>query len=340
MGTQWTSQDPGAGATGALNGLAAQLSGDAGGLDSGVTEVEGVLGIFPDAWSGLSAAAAAARVEGLRTEARALGDAAETAALTLRRYADEVDAIKHLAEEQIRIREITRRRMAGIQVELRANRSTLLEVTLKAELRDTLSLHAVAVSRLSGLAERRQSADSSVLVALRTVIAATWDVPPGEWPNERTSEQQSSYTYDKEHLIYPTGRGHSARELMDLFKAHPDKIFPFPAEGSPRGFRDGEVFELSDTLPGEWGRMETGLVVVETTDTSVKFTVVSDTYFDGPGSTIEFSIVERDGWFVLRKVADAQQADSRVAIGATAGAEFTWLQQAKNFSRVISEDAK
>lgn len=106
---------------------------------------------------------------------------------------------------------------------------------------------------------------------------------------------------------------------MDLFKAHQDKIFPFPAEGSPRGFGDGEVFELSDTLPGEWGQMETGLVVVQTRVASVKFTVVSDTYFDGPGSTIEFSIVEPDGWFVLRKVADAQQADSRVATGGSCG---------------------
>lgn len=39
---------------------------------------------------------------------------------------------------------------------------------------------------------------------------------------------------------------------MDLFKAHQDKIFPFPAEGSPRGFGDGEVFELSIVEPDGW----------------------------------------------------------------------------------------
>lgn len=89
---------------------------DAGELDSGVTELERVFGVFSDAWSGLSAAAAAARGEALRTETRAEVDAAETAARTPRRYADEVEAITHLAEEQIRVREISRRRMASIQV--------------------------------------------------------------------------------------------------------------------------------------------------------------------------------------------------------------------------------
>lgn len=69
----------------------------------------------------------------------------------------------------------------------------------------------------------------------------------------------------------------------------------------------------------------------------MKFTVIDDGYFDGPGSTIEFSIVEHKGSFYLRKVADASQAHFMVAAIADKGAYFTWETQANNFKQVIRE---
>ncbi|WP_157000613.1 hypothetical protein [Leucobacter komagatae] len=69
----------------------------------------------------------------------------------------------------------------------------------------------------------------------------------------------------------------------------------------------------------------------------MKFTVVSDECFDDPGSTIELSIGERDGWSLLRKVAHATRAEGDVASLAKYEASLTWLQQAKNFSKAVNE---
>lgn len=69
----------------------------------------------------------------------------------------------------------------------------------------------------------------------------------------------------------------------------------------------------------------------------MKFTVVSDRYFDGPGSTIEFSIVEVDGEWVLRKTAIAVDANQAAAIGAEWMAELTWNDQAENLKDVVDK---
>lgn len=135
----------------------------------------------------------------------------------------------------------------------------------------------------------------------------------------------------------PSTQGHSPRGLTDIFRAHPDEIFPFPAKGHPGGFRDGEVLELSEALPAVARVTETGLVAEGPRFTSVKLTVVSDECFDDPGSTIELSIGERDGWPLLRKVAHATRAEGDVASLANYEASLTWLQQAKNFSKAVNE---
>ncbi|MCC4909219.1 hypothetical protein [Microbacterium sp. cx-59] len=126
---------------------------------------------------------------------------------------------------------------------------------------------------------------------------------------------------------------------MDLFKKYPTDIFPFEVSGSSSTFTDGAVFTLSDTIVTDDldEPYETGDVVVTTTDTSVKFTVISDQYFDGPGSTIEFSIVETDGEWVLRKTASAVNANSGAAFGAEWAAEQTWNVQSDHFKDVVAE---
>lgn len=161
-----------------------------------------------------------------------------------------------------------------------------------------------------------------------------WDVPSDEWPSQRSWEQQGSYEYEMRHPLRAGTDKYSAEELMDIFKSHPSEIFPFTVKGNADGFTDGAVFELSETLHFGLG-IETGEVAVTTTDTSVKFTVISDGYFDGPGSTIEFSIVEDDGQFFLRKVADAHKAQLAIVPMVELGASFSWEEQAFRFQKVL-----
>ena len=338
MGRQWTEEDPGAGATGSLQSLAAELGKAAGALDSDQTDIQRALGVFPNSWSGLAADAAKARIEGLKKQAGELAGAAESVKKAVRGYASEVEAIKALADEQIRIRDTARKRANGLEVKIRDLKVTQDHIAdlrkrqeLEAELKEARDAEDGAVASLERLAKRRQKADDVVLKSVRSVIAEHWDVPPGDWPSERGWDQQVYYDYSMSHYLGISAKEYTAKDLMDVFKEHPDEIFPFTTRGPKEGFRDGAVFELSNTLPGDWGDIETGDVVVETTDTSVKFTVISDAYFDGPGSTIEFSIEEQGGYFYLRKDAHAENAQAFVAQSATTGAFFTWWKQADRF---------
>ncbi|MEV8249639.1 hypothetical protein AB0O87_01780 [Microbacterium sp. NPDC076768] len=79
---------------------------------------------------------------------------------------------------------------------------------------------------------------------------------------------------------------------------------------------------------------KTGDVVVATTPASARFTVVSDDYFDGPGSTIEFSIVEGDGEYMLRETAVALRAAAALAELA---AGWRWNDQANNLKDVVKK---
>lgn len=224
-------------------------------------------------------------------------------------------------------------------------------VELEAALKVVRAEKEGAIASLERLARRRQAADDAALRSVRSVIAENWNVQPGDWPADRSWEQQGSYTYDMKHSLGVKANQYTAKEIMDLFKAHPTEIFPFTVKGPAGGFKDGAVFELSDTLgPGVDLEMATGQVIVKTTDTSVKFTVVGDTYFDGPGSTIEFSVVEEDGEFYLRKLADAAKVnnlvDTTIALSEDWGAWFlpgpnyTWTEQAENFKQVMQKHGK
>lgn len=58
-----------------------------------------------------------------------------------------------------------------------------------------------------------------------------------------------------------------------------------------------------------------GEALMASTPTRVKFAMFSDAYFDGPGSTFMFSIVEINGEFHLHKVAHAFESGSAVSVG-------------------------
>lgn len=77
-------------------------------------------------------------------------------------------------------------------------------------------------------------------------------------------------------------------------------------------------------------------MAVGTTDTSVRFTVTSNDYFDGPGSWIEFTILERDQGFYLQQEASAHDVSIHVAAGIGAGlVEFPWTVQAANLRQAV-----
>ena len=354
MGGQWTEEDPGAGSTGTLQSLATQLGKVAGVLDTDQTDIQRALGVFPDSWSGLAASAAKVRIEGLKKQAGALAGAAESVKKAVQSYATEIDAIKTLAGEQITIRDAAKKREQTVTAKLQDPSASIAPAQrqeLEAELKEAVNAKDGAVASLSRLAKRRQEADDIALKSVRSVIAEHWDVPPGDWPNERSGTQQCSYTYDMKHPLGVKASRYSAKELMDLFKAHPTEIFPFTVKGPAGGFTDGALFELSKTLGLPIGQeIETGDVTVQTTGTSVKFTVVSDGYFDGPGSTIEFSIVEEGGEFYLRQIADAGHVDNLISTNIALSEEWgiwflpgpgrTWDEQAENFAKVIRKYGK
>lgn len=285
MGGQWTEEDPGAGLTGALQSLEAQLGETAVALDSDQADFHCSLGAFSESWSGLAADAAKARIKELKRQAGALADAAESAKQAVSGYAAEVDAIKALANDQMFIRDAARNRPNDLDAKLIVVADPDQWREFDAERKEMAAAEESAVASLSRLAKRRQDADAAALKSVRSVIAEHWDVPPGDWPSERSWEQQASYQYDMKHPLRVSTSDYSAKDLTDLFKEHPSEIFPFTVKGLSGGFEDGSVFELSNTLPGNLDGIETGEVVIETTDTSVKFTVLNDGYFDGRGSS-------------------------------------------------------
>lgn len=341
MSGQWTEQDPGRGATHSLASLGAQLGATGELLTMGNSDINKALSVFSDDWAGLAADAARSQMESVKTRIGALSDAAVAAKKALNRYADEVEAIKSLAIIQISLRDDAQAQMKEISLNMLVlspdhaadlTRLHALEIQLKAA-QDT---SAESVSSLKSLAGHRQRADEAVLEAIRVLVAEHWDFSPDAYPSDRSWEQQSGYEYDMDHTLGISTDQYMAQELMNLFKKYPTEIFPFTVKGPAGGFQDGAVFELSETLELGWS-VETGRVAVTTTDTSVKFTVISDDYFDGPGSTIEFSVVEIDGEFYLRKVADAVTAQAAVAPFAKFGAGKTWSEQAENFQDVIAK---
>ncbi|WP_147441708.1 hypothetical protein [Mycetocola lacteus] len=339
MSEHWTEENPGLGSTDSVARLASMLDSTSTLLAKGESDIRESLSIFPDEWEGVSARVAAPQIEETKTRVGVLSDATAAVKTALNAYTNEVDEIKSRANTQIFLRDAAQDTIKEIS-------SNMLVITTDhfADLNRNLDLDAKlaaaragreeAISSLKSLAQRRQKADEVVLESVRTVISEHWNLSPEAYPSDRSWEQQGSYEYTMDHSLAVSTDQYTAKELMDLFKKYPSEIFPFTVKGPDGGFQDGAVFELSKTLGFGWG-VETGTVAVKTTDTSVKFTVVSDNYFDGPGSTIEFSIIEKDGEFYLRKVADAEKAQATVVAGVTFGANDTWKKQAENFQSII-----
>lgn len=332
MNAQWTQGNPGVGSTGSLTLIVRQLNTLERSLDSGLSDLRKADDVFLDQWVGRSAAGARAQLATLvvRTKAYEAGISKARKALDL--YATEVYEIKELAAVQIEKRIAAQQTLqdqlvtdpGAFQPERGGSAQWVLEEAL-AELR--------------ALAARRQSADDAVLADVRAAVATTWEIEPEDYPSDRAWHDRVGYEYMIDDELGFSTDDYTAEELMELFKKYPGEVFPFEVSGSSNTFKDGAVFTLSDTVitNGLDEPYEIGDVVVTTTGTSVKFTVISDEYFDGPGSTIEFSIIDVDGEWALSKTATAVNANQAAAMGAEWAAEQTWNVQADNFKDVVDK---
>ncbi|MCP1428026.1 RHS repeat-associated protein [Microbacterium foliorum] len=142
-----------------------------------------------------------------------------------------------------------------------------------------------------------------------------------------------SYSYRDDALV-STGGKFTAAEVMDVFKAHPSKIFPFKVEGCPT-FKTGIECNLYTGTPL---LNPNGVVGVTTTSTSVNFTVLERGYFDAPGSTIKFSTWDdKRGNVYLSRVGVAYGADALTwfTVGLLHSAGPTWDEQAVRLSNML-----
>lgn len=125
---------------------------------------------------------------------------------------------------------------------------------------------------------------------------------------------------------------------MKLFQENPGEIFPFDIEGAT-SFVNGDTIRLLDSTGQPID--DDGWVRVSTTPTSVTFTVVSNDYFDGQGSTITFQTVERNGQIYLEHIADAHDVNVFAEVGvALGGARDTWSTQAENCRDLLERNRK
>ncbi len=143
----------------------------------------------------------------------------------------------------------------------------------------------------------------------------------------------AEYDYVLENWLGVGLEGHTPESVMEIFKKNPREIFPFGVEGCDE-FVDGARCRLVQAIPLLLD--SNGWVTVSTTDTSVRFVVDSYGYFDGPGSTIEFSVIENSEGLVLRQEAHAINVDFVAAAGVEAGlVRIPWATQAANLREAI-----
>lgn len=334
MPTYWTQSNPGAGSTGSVTSLAAQLDTLELGLAHSLADLRRADDVFLDNWVGLAATGARSQLATLVATTEALKKASGKVQRALEDYAVEVADIKELAAVQIGKRDAAQQILQDQLVHDPGAFDPERGTSANEDLNE-------ALAELSRLAIRRQIADSAALAGVRAAVASTWEVDPEDYPADREWYDQAGYEYEIDDPLGLSTSDYTAEEIMDIFKKYPGEIFPFDVSGSSTTFRDGAVFTLSDTIirDGVPEPYETGAVIVTTTETSVKFTVISDDYFDGPGSTIEFSVVEVDGQWVLRKTATAVNANQVAANGAEWAAEQTWNIQADNLIAAVDKYA-
>lgn len=137
----------------------------------------------------------------------------------------------------------------------------------------------------------------------------------------------------------------TAQDVMAVFQSRPSEIFPFKVSGCST-FTTGAECMLhagTATTPGYTPvpAKPDGLVGVDTTPLSTKFTVLAPGYFDAPGATIEFSTwTSSNGTVFLRQEAHGTGVAGLVWAGIEfdimGGEKKTWSLQAENLRQELA----
>jgi RHS repeat-associated protein len=156
--------------------------------------------------------------------------------------------------------------------------------------------------------------------------------PPAAGNSGQRHSNQYRYTY--EELIGPVSRTGSPESALPKFMAGAREVFPFPISGCD----DVAVGASCMLHPGpHWPGFihGNGLVDVSEDDTSFTFTVMSDDYFDEPGSTITFRLSDRGGDLFLTQQAVGDARNVVLKAAAPAGAWADWQVQADNLRTLL-----
>ncbi|MEV7418010.1 ricin-type beta-trefoil lectin domain protein [Streptomyces sp. NPDC089919] len=142
-------------------------------------------------------------------------------------------------------------------------------------------------------------------------------------PSNKWITLDHGYTH-KEDL--GKGYGLTPEKLMDTFKSDPTRFFPFPVENCSALVEGAECrLKPGELLPGGMLAGGNGVVKVHTTSTSVAFVVVSESYFDDPGSVITFTASEKDGHLFMQQRGDSTGSNPLIFAGVKGGiADYSW----------------
>jgi hypothetical protein len=118
---------------------------------------------------------------------------------------------------------------------------------------------------------------------------------------------------------------------MTILQAEPDLIFPFGVTGDT-GVELNRVLDLDHVRwPGDNGNP---VLVSQVDSTSFTFLTMPG-HFRGPGRTIQFTILERDGRLILRQVGATSRRVSDLAYDG--GAWFSWRTQAATLRAALTD---
>ncbi len=149
-------------------------------------------------------------------------------------------------------------------------------------------------------------------------------------------ESVSGYAYVTENLVGRHSDNVNALIAMERFQVDPHTIFPFsvvPLDPS-KPFDAGSYYDLQHArFPGDVGNF---VRVTQMDPTSFTFTTLEG-HFDGPGATIKFETIDRDGKVFLRQTAFAPNVNFLVAGAAQFGAvKWVWPLQAENLAEALT----